>query len=376
MKNFVKKTAIFVQFLTSPENNPLVVLDMHYPTPILEPLSAKPLTAGNRYQQVFDGLRHGELFCFEGTYGTAMAFYSWVKKQLGQQFPITSYTSSRLHRDKLRDLSQRLLVRVVNHQIDLQSSPSIPWLQEFFPEIKRFYLPFTDVLGINGAYQWFTNGVQFPGLNHRLHPYYGVYFPTRTEHLLLFDSLLGQGRDISSALDMGTGCGVLSFYMLKHGVKSVLATDINPNAIHSLNLDQQRLGLHDKIKTLEADLLEGICCENLDLVVFNPPWIPDTAVGSLDLAMYYQADLFERFFSSAHRALPQRCRLVILFSTFAQAAGLTVEHPVRHELDNHNRFRLVNHTQLPVNQKPSPKKSWLEQVRSHESIELWELERV
>lgn len=349
---------------------------MHYPVPILEPISARPLTAGNRYQKVFEGLRHGELFCFEGTFGTAMAFYSWVKKQLGQQFPITSYASSRLQRDKLRDISQRLLVRVVNYKIDLQNSPNIPWLQEFFPEIERFYLPFTDVLGINGAYQWYTNGVQFPGLQHKLHPYYGVYFPTRTEHLFLFDSWLGQGRDISSALDLGTGCGVLSFYMLKQGVKSILATDINPNALYGLNLDLQRLGMHNRIQTQRADLFEGISCHNLDLVVFNPPWIPDTPSGNLDLAMYYQADLFERFFSSAHRALPQRCRLVILFSTFAQAAGLAVEHPVQAELKGQNRFRLVSHIQSPVHQKPSPKKSWLEQVRTSESIELWELERV
>lgn len=349
---------------------------MNYPTPIQASAPTKVYSASSQNRRVFADMERGLTYCAEGTYGTAMAFYSWLKKQVNLLYPITSYESSRVNRDKLRELSQRFLVRIVNHKIDLQKAPAISWLREFYPSLQDFYLPFTDVLGINGAYQWYVNGMQFPGLQHKVHPYYGAYFPTRTEHLQLFDHWLQRSKPFANAIDLGTGCGVLTFYMLKHGVKDVVATDINPNAIHSVGQDLYRHDLGSRVRLINADLLEGISCENIDLLVFNPPWIPDNATGGLDLAMYYQHDLFERFFSSAYEVLPPQCKVVVLFSTFAQAAGLKVEHPIRHELEHHQRFKLANHIQSPVNQKPSNKKSWLAEIRSNEKIELWELERM
>jgi hypothetical protein len=349
---------------------------MNYPTPIPASKPTKLLSASSQNRRVFIDMERGQTYCAKGTYGTAMSFYSWLKKQVSQMYPITDYESSRVNRDKLRELSQRLLVRIKGHQIDLQKAPPVPWLLEFYPNSQDFYLPFTDVLGINGAYQWYVNGIQFPGLQHKVHPYYGAYFPTRTEHLQLFDQWLQQNKPKGKALDLGTGCGVLTFYMLKHDVKDLMATDINPNAIYSVGQELNRLDLGDRVRLICTDLLEGISCENIDLLVFNPPWIPDNATGSLDLAMYYHNDLFERFFSSAYEVLPPKCKVVVLFSTFAQAAGLKVEHPIRHELEHHQRFKLVNYIQSPVNQKPSHKKSWLSEIRSNEKIELWELERM
>lgn len=349
---------------------------MNYPSPISASKPTKLLTAATQNRKVLSGLERGQAYSAQGTFGTAMAFYSWLKKQVSLQYPITDYESSRLNRDKLRELSQRFWIRITNHQIDLQKAPAVPWLKDFYPSSQDFYLPFTDVLGINGAYQWYVNGMQFPGLQHKVHPYYGAYFPTRTEHLQLFDTWLQHSKPIANAIDLGTGCGVLTFYMLKHGAQSVTATDINANAIHSVEQELARYGLQSKVKTINTDLLEGVPCNNTDLLVFNPPWIPDNASGSLDLAMYYQNNFFERFFKSANSTLPNNCKVVILFSTFAQAAGLMVDHPVRSELDNHKRFRLVNHIQSPVNQKPSKNKSWLSQIRGNETIELWELEMV
>lgn len=349
---------------------------MNYPTPIQASPHTKVYSASSQNRRVFADMERGQTYCAEGTYGTTMAFYSWLKKQVNLLYPISDYPSSRVNRDKLRELSQRLLVRIKAHQIDLHKAPPIPWLLEFYPSLQDFYLPFTDVLGINGAYQWYVNGVQFPGLQHRVHPYYGAYFPTRTEHLQLFDQWLQRSKPFANAIDLGTGCGVLTFYMLKHGVSNVIATDINPNAIHSVGQDLYRHDLGSRVRLINADLLEGISCNSIDLVVFNPPWIPDNATGILDLAMYYQSDLFHRFFSTAYESLPDSCKVVILFSTFAHAAGFRVEHPVRHELEHHQRFKLVNHIQSSVNQKPSQKKSWLAEIRSNEKIELWELERV
>ncbi|MDD4673326.1 MAG: methyltransferase [Bacteroidales bacterium] len=350
-------------------------MQLTYPEPILDNKDFISFLASTPNRKAFEGLRRGENYFVEGTYGTAMAFYSWVKKQINQLCPITDYQSSRANRSMLRELSKRFFVRIVNSKVDLANAPSIPWLAEFYPSLTEFYLPFTDILGINGAWQWYSNGVSFPNLQHQVHPYYGAYFPTRTEHLKLFDGWLKRSKPIKNAMDLGTGCGVLSFYMLKHGVANVLATDINPNALHSVNLDLQRQGNTPQVKLQQTDLFCNVDTSKLDLVVCNPPWIPDRVAGSNDMAMYHDDDFFERFFRSAHDALPKGCKLVILFSTFAQAAGLSVEHPIAREITSNNRFTLVNRTQIPVKQKPSKRKSWLSDIRKDERVELWELGR-
>jgi tRNA1(Val) A37 N6-methylase TrmN6 len=177
-------------------------------------------------------------------------------------------------------------------------------------------------------------------------------------------------------MDLGTGCGVLTFYMLKHNVKSIVATDINPNALKSLEGDLKRVGKCDSVSLSHTSFFDNIQTNNLDLVVFNPPWIPEKPTNSIDLAMYYEPSFFEEFFSKAHASLPMGCTVLVIFSTFAQAAGLELNHPIAHELESNSRFKLVNHTQQKLNQKPSARKHWLSDIRAKENIELWELLKI
>jgi methylase of polypeptide subunit release factors len=64
----------------------------------------------------------------------------------------------------------------------------------------------------------------------------------------MFDKWLGRNRGMfSSATDIGTGCGILSFLMAKHGIEKIHATDINPNAVYSTRKEIERLKLTGKI---------------------------------------------------------------------------------------------------------------------------------
>lgn len=350
-------------------------MSLNYPNPLsLEKYT--PLLASTPHRQVFEGLQNGGAYCFEGTYGSAMNFYSWLKKRVNQLQPIVDYPSSRANRIMLWELTQRLIVGIRAGQIDLVNAPQVPWLHEFYPKFDKFYLPFTEVLGMNGSYQWFKNGILYPGLRHRVHPYYGVYFPTRIEHLTLFDEWMKGKGHVKRAMDMGTGSGVLTQYMLKHGTESVLATDINPNALHSLNLDLKGKKGGNRVTLQQSNLFEKVRhLEQMELVVFNPPWIPDSDTQGNDEAMYYSEDFFERFFQSAYTLLPKGCSVVILYSTFAQAAGIIQSHPIEHELSANNRFKLVERVEKQVTQRPSKKKSWLSEIRKQEKVELWVLAR-
>lgn len=332
-----------------------------------------PFLASTPNRTAFENVKRGTNFCFEGTFGTAMSFYSWVKKQVNLAYPITDYQSSRINREELREYTQRLFVRIKNQNIDLANGPQIPWLQEFYSNINEFYLPFTDVLGMNGAWQWWRNGIQFPGLENKLHPFFGVYLPTRIDHLTLFDTWLSAAKPHGKAMDLGTGCGVLTFYMLKHGISDIIASDLNPNALYSLGLELERLNLQRFVRLEQANFFEDINTVDLGLVVFNPPWIPENPTNTIDLAMYYQPDYFKTFFKQAAVSLPSGCKLVMLYSTFAQVVGITKSHPIEDELSISDRFKLIQKIEQPVIQKPSPKKNWLSTIRAKEKVELWEL---
>jgi hypothetical protein len=331
------------------------------------------INASSNNRQVLAELKKGHKFCFQGTWGTAMAFYSWLKKQVQNRYPVNDYASSRIQREKLNTLTENLFLPIKNHQPDLAKAPGNTWLKEFYSEEKEFHLRFTDYLGMNGARQWYEKGIQFPGLNHKLHPFYGTYFPTRTEHLELFDNWLAGQKGLKSAVDMGTGCGVLTFYLLKHGIKNITATDINPNALFSIKQDLTNTEMLKQVNLIQTSFFDGLEMIKPDVVVFNPPWIPAETHTSIDQAMYYQPGFFDEFFGQAYGRLPDSCKLVILFSNFAQVVNTTSENPIESELKNHQRFLLEEKITQKLQQKTSPRKDWLSQIRSREEAELWVL---
>ncbi|MDP2238074.1 MAG: class I SAM-dependent methyltransferase [Bacteroidales bacterium] len=331
-------------------------------------------SAGSVYKNVFQGIRKGKFYCFRGTYGTAMAFYSWLKKQIYLKYPVHNYSSSRQNKEMLQKYAGHLILHIHNHSADLAGAPQNSWLKILYPDENDFYIRFSDFLGLNGAWQWFQQGIQYPGLKDPVHPFYGTYFPTRTEHLSLFDQWLSKQKGFEHALDMGTGCGVLSRYMLQHRIHNITATDININSLYSLHLDLERYGNASKIQFVHTSFFEGLDVSAFDLIVFNPPWIPEKTSGLLDKAMYYDPSFFDAFFGKAYEGMKKEAILLIIFSTFAEAAEIPGNHPISKELKS-ERFELIEKIQTSVLQTPSKRKDWLSEIRSNEKIELWVLKK-
>lgn len=319
-------------------------------------------------------MQKGATVVASDTYGTAMAFYSWLKQQVGRQHPVNDYVSSLNNRAALLQLTNLLMLRVQHGKVLLHGAPPNPWLSAFYPTDAPFLMRFTDFLGMNGAWQWHQKGIRFPGLDTLIHPYYGVYFPTRTEHLQLFDGWLAQQPPFRHAVDMGTGCGLLTHYLLKHGATRVTATDINPNALISLQADLARTAFAGKVTLVECSLFESVDVHDVDLLVFNPPWIPGQSSNTLDWATHYQPGFFNHFFDEAHTKLQPETLLLLLFSNFAELAGLTTAHPIRQELLQ-NRFELLSYLNAPLQQAPSVRKNWLSAIRKHERNELFVLRK-
>ncbi|WAC03115.1 50S ribosomal protein L11 methyltransferase [Lacinutrix neustonica] len=168
-------------------------------------------------------------------------------------------------------------------------------------------MPFPQIQGLNSAWQWYKNGITIPMLRNKLHPYYGTYFPTRFDHLELFDRWLKYYEGAKkTAIDVGIGSGVLSLQMIKHGFQKVFGTDINPNAIIGLTEYMGETKLSRKID-LDLGYLFGKFEKQTELIVFNPPWLRESHnVDNLEEAIYYNENLFPDFFEGAkQRLLPK-----------------------------------------------------------------------
>ena len=343
------------------------------PEPVSPDPSITEIDGNARYREVEEWLTRGRRLCITDTYGTALTLYSWLKRNVRRRSPERDYRTSRLFRELFWRLTRPLLVPVVDHRIALRKAPSIPFLEQLYPGEDPFLLPLSDVLGMNGAHQWYQKGLQYPILDHPLHPFYGVHFSTRAEHLELFDAYLTeQPGAFASAADVGAGAGALTFLLIKHGVPQIRATDTSPNAVHSLREDLERLDLQNRVAAEQADLF-GVG-DPVDLIACNPPWLPGGQRVAVDAGSYYPPDLFPRLFAAAGEHLAPEGRLVLLFSNFAELAGLTDTNPIARELETSDRFRLVSRREGPV-APPSHRRGqdWLYQLRQREQVQLWEL---
>ncbi|MEU3310577.1 class I SAM-dependent methyltransferase [Nocardiopsis sp. NPDC055551] len=79
------------------------------------------------------------------------------------------------------------------------------------------------------------------------------------------------------ALDLGTGCGVQALHLASRA-REVVATDLNPRAVHLAGISLALSGVHDA-RLLQGSLFEPVKDERFDLIVSNPPFVitPDAA---------------------------------------------------------------------------------------------------
>jgi len=324
-------------------------------------------------QEAVDALFRDEYVLIGDYFSSGLLVLNQLKQQLSKPSKKATYKDQRNDRTRFRDLSQRILLEIKNQKIVVRKAPEIGWLSQFYSEEQNICLPFPQVQGLNSSWQWYWNGIVIPGLDRRIHPFYGTYFPTRFEHLLLFSKWLKAYKgDKSLAYDIGIGSGVLSFQMLQAGIDHVIATDSNPNAIIGMHLYLEGKKAKTQIQLLYGDLFAQ-ATELASLIVFNPPWLPTKEDASgIDKAIFYDDELFPRFFSEAKKHLSPEGRVILLFSNLGLVTETETVHPIEEELRTGNRFEK---DELWVNSvKSASKKTKRNQHwRTEEQVELWVL---
>lgn len=323
--------------------------------------------------QTIKKLEAGKAILIQASFANGLELLKELHVYLNETMPNESFQEQRLFRAAYQRLSNHVFLEIKNHQLTVKKAPSIGWLEKLYPEDSHFLLPFPQVQGLNSAWQWYEKGLAIPVLRNKLHPYYGTYFPTRFEHLEVFDNFLKRYTGPKkAAMDVGIGSGVLSFLLVQYGFQKVFATDTNANAIIGL---QEFMGTTKLSRKIELDYahLFGQWEKPCELIVFNPPWIPQSVeLNKIDEAIYYPETLFPAFFAEAEKRLLPEGKLLVIFSNLAQITGVTNDHPVEEELKNNDRFQLEKCYKKSVKRASDDTKrnqDWREQ----EEVELWVL---
>lgn len=324
--------------------------------------------------EIIPELLNGEYVLIEDYYHNGLEVLKELRQYIREKYGDNSFQEERKFRTTYRDASHRLLLMVVDNSLVVKKAPEIGWFEELYPEESEFLISFPDVQGLNSSWQWYTNGLEIEILDMEIYPYYGVYFPTRFNHLDLFEEWLQDYvGDKLRAIDVGIGSGVLSFQLLQHGFSEVVGTDINKNAILGVAQEAIRLDYKNRLLLKHGDLFADNNAE-AELIVFNPPWLlSDRELETgIDRAIYYEPGLFPRFFKEAKKYLATDGKLVILFSNLGEVVEVNKTHPICHELDTSNRFEKIRYLEKKVEagSNRTKRKNW----REDEKVELWVLQ--
>ncbi|OMH34570.1 hypothetical protein BGP79_04910 [Tersicoccus sp. Bi-70] len=146
--------------------------------------------------------------------------------------------------------------------------------------------------------------------------------PLRRDHVLgighasLTLAQVTARRPVDTALDLGTGCGIQTFHLLRHA-RHVTATDLSARALaytrfnlllNAAALDLDPADLPARVDLRQGSLLDPVAGQTFDLIVSNPPFVitPRAADEAADSRYTYRdgGQAGDRLVTELVRALP------------------------------------------------------------------------
>ena len=156
-----------------------------------------------------------------------------------------------------------------------------------------------------------------------------IYKPAEDSYLLeetIKDYLKDKDKSIK-IIDMGSGSGIQAKACKDLGFENVLAVDINPEAV--AHLKEQKLNviksdLFSEIKKEYGNgVQEGAKPLAFDLIVFNPPYLPEDKREPEDSKLATTAgkkgyEIIIRFLKDVKNYLSDNGRILLLFSSLSK----------------------------------------------------------
>lgn len=131
--------------------------------------------------------------------------------------------------------------------------------------------------------QYITGETEFYGLPFRVTS--DVLIPRReTEHVVEKVIECAAGFRGPRIVDVGTGSGAIAVAVAHQAPQAAIkATDISEAALAVARANAERNRVADRIRFLHGDLLAPVAGERFDIVVSNPPYVPECDRGSLSI---------------------------------------------------------------------------------------------
>jgi SAM-dependent methyltransferase len=231
------------------------------------------------------------------------------------------------------------------------------------------------LLGVIGAHEWRTKGIELPEAGGRIHPHFGVFAPIRREYvdLVATTPLPSVSTSSSVAFDIGTGTGVLAAVLARRGIERVVATDLDPRALACARENVRQLGLSERIDVVQADLFpEGRAA----LVICNPPWIPARPSSPIENGIYDpESRMLRGFLKGLPGHLEPGGEGWLILSDLAEHLGLRTRARLLEEFEAHGLRVLGRNDVSPRHPRAADKTDPLHHARAAEITSLWRLMR-
>jgi SAM-dependent methyltransferase len=276
---------------------------------------------------------------------------------------------------RARTLNSLLIPLDGDYSVPLRRAPDIrqACTEAFGPAHAPSVTSLRALLGVIGAHEWRTKGIDIPEAGGRIHPHFGVFAPIRREYvdLVVATPLPAACASTGLAFDIGTGTGVLAAVLARRGIERVVATDLDPRAVACARENLRRLGLAERVEVLERDFFpEGRAA----LVVCNPPWIPARPTSSLENGIYDSDSRMLRGFLTALPAhLAPAGEAWLILSDLAEHLGLRTRAQLLDEFESAGLRVMGRHDVPPRHPKAADETDLLHRARSAEVTSLWRL---
>jgi release factor glutamine methyltransferase len=188
--------------------------------------------------------------------------------------------------------------------------------------------------------QYITRRQEFYGREFRVTP--DVLIPRpETEHLI--EAVLP--LPVKAAVDVGTGSGAIAITLKKELGIQVIAADLSMAAIRVAVANAETLSA--AILPVQSDLLSAIASGSVDLVVSNPPYVPEAEREGLQqevrdweppMALFAGADGMDVY----RRLVPEAWRVLNTGGHLAMELGYRSLEPVRALLHDWANIKVVD----------------------------------
>ena len=145
----------------------------------------------------------------------------------------------------------------------------------------KIYIQYIERRAAREPLQYIMGTQEFAGMEIAVNPWVLIPRP-ETELLVLAALVTAKQFSKPNVLDLCTGSGAIGLAIARRLSEAVVTcTDISEQAAKTAEMNAQRLGLKDRVEVLAGDLFEPVKGRRFDIIVCNPPYIPQAQIPLL-----------------------------------------------------------------------------------------------